>query len=200
MKYKTKMKLVRLRRKFIRPVQFYLRRHKIAVLVFVLSFVIGVLLGKLIFTPEPPMLDPRGCEWVSLSVQTTLPAPTPTKIPAKLPVKPIKAVSPQLKTWTGMASYYSREGCVGCSKNLHMANGQDLVDENLTVAFNKLKLGSKVRVTNLKSGQSVVATVTDTGGFERLNRIIDLTIGTRNAISCSNLCQVKVEEIKLKNL
>jgi rare lipoprotein A len=96
-------------------------------------------------------------------------------------------------TYTGIASFYSRRGCVGCSTNMRMANGQPLDDSRLTVAFNRAKLESLVRVTNVKNGQSVVARVTDTGGFERHGRIIDLTIATKNSIHCSHLCPVKVE-------
>lgn len=96
-------------------------------------------------------------------------------------------------THTGTASYYSRNGCVGCSPAMTMANGKPLDDNALTVAFNRAKIGSMVRVTNQKTGESVVAEVTDTGGFERHNRIIDLTIATRDSINCTNLCQVKVE-------
>lgn len=94
--------------------------------------------------------------------------------------------------WTGTASYYSREGCVGCSADLRMANGRPLDDTALTVAFNRLPLGSHVVVRNPKSGLSVRAEVTDTGGFERLGRIIDLTVAVRDAIKCSNLCYVEV--------
>ena len=101
---------------------------------------------------------------------------------------------------TGIASYYSRAGCVGCSPTMTMANGQPLDDNRLTVAFNRSKLNSKVRITNEKTGDSVIATVTDTGGFEKekfnvngVKRIVDLTIATRDAINCSNLCGVKVE-------
>ena len=176
-KYQMKMWALRLRRKTIWPIELYLRFHWLEVILFILAFVVGVLLGKVIFTEKPEMLSPGGGSEV------------------KQPIIEVLAEEVKGKTWTGVASYYSREGCVGCSANLHMANGQDLVDENLTVAFNKLKLGRKVRITNLKNGQSVVAKVTDTGGFERLGRIIDLTVGTKMAIKCSDLCQVRVEEI-----
>ncbi len=177
MKYKTKMKVLRLKRQFILPVQFFIKRKIITIIIFFLAFIIGVLLGMVLFSPKQEMLSPRGCQIVNLDVGTNIPD--------------IK----KLKSWTGLASYYSREGCIGCSANLHMANGKPLVDENLTVAFNKLPLGSKVKVTNLKNNQSVVATVTDTGGFEKLGRIIDLTIGTKTAINCSDLCSVSVDEL-----
>jgi len=96
-------------------------------------------------------------------------------------------------SYTGIASYYSRAGCVGCSKTLTMANGQALDDSGLTVAFNRAKLNTFVTVTNLKTGQSVRAKVSDTGGFERHGRIIDLTMATRDAIGCGHLCKVRVD-------
>lgn len=43
------------------------------------------------------------------------------------------------------------------------------------------------------TGKSVQARVTDRGGFEKLGRIIDLTIATRDAIGCGNLCKVRVD-------
>ena len=99
------------------------------------------------------------------------------------------------QVWKGTASWYSREGCIGCSANLHMANGKPLDDNALTVAFNRLPLGRRVRVTNAESRMTVVATITDTGGFERHNRIIDVTPAVRDAINCGGLCEVEVVEI-----
>ena len=96
--------------------------------------------------------------------------------------------------WTGEASYYSRKGCLGCSESLTMANGQPLDDSKLTVAFNKLPLGKMVRIINNATNDVVTAEITDTGGFERpgLNRIIDLSLATKNAINCSDLCDVTI--------
>lgn len=96
--------------------------------------------------------------------------------------------------WTGIASWYSREGCIGCSENLHMANGQPLDDNALTVAFNRLPLGSKVLIRNLSNNMIVEATVTDTGGFERHGKIIDITPAVRDTINCVN-CKVKITEL-----
>jgi len=94
--------------------------------------------------------------------------------------------------WTGVASYYSRAGCIGCSPTLTMANGEPLDDHKKTIAFNKLPLGTKVRVMNLDNYMTTTATITDTGGFERLGRIADLTIATRDALNCGGLCRVKI--------
>lgn len=97
--------------------------------------------------------------------------------------------------WVGIASYYSRKGCVGCNPGRIMANRKPLVDSNLTLAFQRLPLGSMVKVTNLKNNMFVVAEVTDRGGYEKLGRIADLSLGTKNSINCSDLCKVKIEEL-----
>lgn len=95
--------------------------------------------------------------------------------------------------YAGIASYYSKAGCVGCSKNFTMANGKTLDDSKLTVAFNRAELGSMVKITNIKEGRSIIAEVSDRGGFEKLGRIIDLSVATKEAIGCSNLCEVQIE-------
>jgi rare lipoprotein A (peptidoglycan hydrolase) len=62
----------------------------------------------------------------------------------------------------------------------------------MTLAFNQLSLGSKVTVTNIQTGNSQEAEVTDTGGFERLGRIADLSKGLKEAINCTDLCEVEI--------
>lgn len=100
-----------------------------------------------------------------------------------------------VEQWKGKASYYSRAGCLGCSSNMIMKNGQPLDDAKLTLAFNKLPMGSKVLVKNIENGKTVVAEVTDTGGFERHGKIADLTIATRDAIECASTCDVEIEAL-----
>lgn len=107
--------------------------------------------------------------------------------------------TPKPTTWTGTASWYSREGCIGCSPTLTMANGQPLDDNRLTVAFNRAKLGSRLLITNVSNGESVEATVTDTGGFERHGRIIDVTPAVRDAIDMKDLETVEVRLLELIN-
>ena len=97
--------------------------------------------------------------------------------------------------WYGTASYYSIDGCVGCNDRRIMANGVRLDDNIATVAFNKLPLGSTVRIRNLKNDMIVTVEVTDTGGFERLGRIADLSLKTKRMINCEDLCLVEVAEI-----
>jgi rare lipoprotein A len=114
------------------------------------------------------------------------------KYPIQYPTcKPVK----ETRVWEGTASYYSEDGCVGCSPDLTMANGKRFDEDALTIAFNKLPLGSLVRVTNLANEQEVTVEVTDRGGFEALGRVADLSKAVKEVINCSDLCEVRVEEI-----
>lgn len=108
------------------------------------------------------------------------------------PTEPVEEVK---QTWTGEASYYSFDGCVGCNPQRVMANGEILDDMKKTLAFNQLPLNTKVVVTNLSNGFKTTATVTDTGGFERLGRIADLSVATKKTIGCNDLCQVRIESL-----
>lgn len=98
----------------------------------------------------------------------------------------------------GTASYYSEAGCLGCSPTLTMANGERLDDTKLTIAvtvedMHRYKLlNDVVIVRNVRNGRTVEAKITDTGGFHRYNRIADLSVATRNAIKCSDLCNVEI--------
>ncbi len=100
----------------------------------------------------------------------------------------------------GIASYYSKAGCLGCNPLFVMANGQQLDDNALTMAIGADKkhlVGYNARVTNLVNGKSVVVRITDTGGFYQDkygNRVADLTIGTKTAIGMNGgLGKVRVE-------
>jgi len=97
--------------------------------------------------------------------------------------------------WIGTASYYSVDGCVGCSPTLTMANGEQFTDEGYTVAFNWLPLNTWVKVTNYDTRDTTYARVTDTGGFNKLGRIVDLSPAVKNAINCTDLCKVEVEKL-----
>jgi rare lipoprotein A len=70
---------------------------------------------------------------------------------------------------TGMASYYSRE-----LAGNRTANGEVCDPNDLTAAHRTLPFGSKVRVTNLANGESVVVRINDRGPFGR-GRVIDIS-------------------------
>lgn len=96
--------------------------------------------------------------------------------------KPVEIRTVIDNSWTGFVSYYSEDGCVGCNPNQIMANGEKFDEDAYTIAFNKLPLNTEVVVTNTETGQSVIATVTDRGGFESLGRIADLSKATMEII------------------
>jgi rare lipoprotein A len=74
-----------------------------------------------------------------------------------------------LRTETGYASYYSDK------MNGHQtANGDIFNNSIFTAAHKKLPFGTKVKVTNLSNGKSVVVRINDRGPFVA-GRIIDLT-------------------------
>ena len=140
--------------------------------------------GKLDIEPPTPTASPSATHG---AVNTFI-----EKVEAKEP-EPITA-----NEVSGEASYYSRAGCLGCSENLTMANGETLDDSKATVALtpelvaqHKL-LNDIVIVENLATGEKVEAKVTDTGGFGKYNRVADLSVATKEAINCNSLCNVKV--------
>jgi rare lipoprotein A len=123
------------------------------------------------------------------SVPTTLFTPTP-------PSNRLKSQYLSKRSWNGKVSHYSRAGCLGCSPTLTMANGRPLDDDKSTIAFNYLPLGSMVKITNLDNGKNIIAEVTDTGGFNRLGRIADLTPKVYSAIeSKTDVSQILIEEL-----
>jgi len=97
---------------------------------------------------------------------------------------------------SGKASYYSRAGCLGCSKTFTMANGEVLDDSKLTIALTpqtvrKYKLlNDYVKVINVKNKKWIIAKVTDTGGFAKYNRVADLGLAVKEALGCSSICNV----------
>lgn len=95
---------------------------------------------------------------------------------------------------TGTASYYSEDGCIGCSPNMIMANGQPFDEDAYTLASNDIPLGKWVTVINTDTGTEIEAQVTDRGGFDELGRIADLSKGLKEALQCRDLCNIKIYE------
>jgi rare lipoprotein A (peptidoglycan hydrolase) len=113
--------------------------------------------------------------------------PTVTPSPTKAPIKRGNVIN------SGNASYYSIDGCLGCNPGRIMANGEKLDDTRLTLAYNHLPMNTVVTIRNTKTGAMVRATVTDTGGFEKYNKIADLSVATRDALGCGSLCPIEIE-------
>lgn len=95
-------------------------------------------------------------------------------------------------TETGHASFYADK-----YENRKTANGE-LYKHNLkTAAHKKLPFGSKVRVTNVSNGKSVVVKINDRGPFVK-GRVIDLSKSAFSSIgkTSSGVIKVKIEVIQ----
>jgi rare lipoprotein A len=83
----------------------------------------------------------------------------------------VQSKTKNLKTrYIGTASWYGAQ-----HQGRKMANGQRFDRHKLTAASWYFPLGTKVRVVNVKNGDSVVVTITDRGPNLRLHRILDLS-------------------------
>lgn len=93
-------------------------------------------------------------------------------------------------TEIGKASFYN-----GKHHGRKMANGKIFDKNALTCAHNQYPFGTKLRVSY--QGKSVIVTVTDRGGFNKLGRIIDLSEGAfkRLAPLSKGVIKVKIEKL-----
>lgn len=76
----------------------------------------------------------------------------------------------------GMASFYGREHHGGPT-----ASGERFDMRAMTAAHRTAPMGSKLKVTNLRNGRTVVVRVNDRGPFVR-GRIIDVSRGAAEAL------------------
>lgn len=91
----------------------------------------------------------------------------------------------------GEASYY----CNSLSGN-PTASGEIYDPELFTAAHRTLPLGTRVRVTNLRSGKSVIVRINDRGPFVE-QRVIDLSQAAAREIGMihSGVAQVRIERL-----
>jgi peptidoglycan lytic transglycosylase len=89
----------------------------------------------------------------------------------------------------GQASYYGRE-----LAGNRTSSGERFNPMALTAAHRTLPLGSRVRVTNLANGRSVIVRVNDRGPFVR-SRLIDVSLGAAREIGmvARGRAQVRLE-------
>jgi rare lipoprotein A len=87
---------------------------------------------------------------------------------------------------SGIASVYT------ASSGPKTANGERVRSDALTAAHRTLAFGTKVRVTNVGNGRSIIVRVNDRGPFMR-GRIIDLTPAGALALGFSGLAHVTIE-------
>lgn len=93
---------------------------------------------------------------------------------------------------TGMASYYG-----GSWHGKKTANGEIFNENSLTAAHKTLPFGTKVKVTNLDNGKSVVVRINNRGPYSK-GRVIDLSKAafSRIASISKGVTRVKLEVAK----
>lgn len=93
------------------------------------------------------------------------------------------------KTETGLASYYADK-----FNGRRTASGEVFYQDSLTAAHKTLPFGSKIRVTNLVNGKSVVVRVNDRG-MKGTKRIVDLSKAAAREIGiiAAGIAKVRVE-------
>ncbi len=96
------------------------------------------------------------------------------------------------KEMRGMASWYGRS-----FQGRPTASGERYNTNALTAAHRTLKFGTKVKVTNLNNGRSVIVRINDRGPFTK-GRIIDLSGAAANKIGMikTGVAPVKIEILK----
>lgn len=101
------------------------------------------------------------------------------------------------------ASWYGTTGdTTDPWKHTTTANGEHFNENALTAASWKYKFGTRVKVTNLRNGKSIIVRINDRGPSKRLcrkGRIIDLTRGSfaRLAALRDGIIPIKTEVVGL---
>ncbi len=95
------------------------------------------------------------------------------------------AVTQTVAAQTGVASYYKH--------GKRTANGERFNPHGLTAAHRTLPFGTRVLVTNLRNGKSVIVRINDRGPFAH-GRVIDLSLGAAKVVglTASGVAKVKV--------
>jgi rare lipoprotein A len=85
----------------------------------------------------------------------------------------VALAAPAAHASTGYASYYKSGKLT--------ANGERYNPDGLTAAHRSLPFGTKLKVTNLRNGKSVIVRVNDRGPFIQ-KRVLDLSYGAAKQI------------------
>ena len=105
---------------------------------------------------------------------------------------PTRADDNSVGTQIGQASWYGHEFA-----RRRTASGEEFHPHDLTGAHRTLPLGSRVRVTNLHNGRSVLVTINDRGPYRR-RRAIDLSYGAARVLGMLHrgIAQVRIELVE----
>ncbi len=145
------------------------------------------------YTPPPPAIQPAQPS----TDESAPPTPQPEyrkhergerRSPALSADEEFVETHAPIYTETGMASWY------GPPYNNHAGANGRIYDENAISAANRtLPMGSLIRVTYLRTGDSAVMRITDRGPFVA-NRVLDLSEGAAKAIG---LFRAGVGEVRI---
>lgn len=137
--------------------------------------------------PPPPVSSPAARPQDATPPRTERGSQQESQQESELGAQP--ATGRPIYTEVGMASWY------GPPYNKRRGANGEIYDQNaITAAHRTLPMGSLIRVTNLKSGQSAMMRVTDRGPFVP-NRVIDLSVGAAKAVGVwrAGTAQVRIE-------
>jgi rare lipoprotein A len=114
---------------------------------------------------------------------------TPTAGESKTPRNPSGRI---LLTLEGVASYYADE-----FHGKQTSNGEIYDMNSLTAAHRTFPFGTKVRITNLENGKTVIVRVNDRGPFHE-GRIIDLSLAAAKELDVvrSGTARVRIEVLE----
>ena len=130
--------------------------------------------------------SPSGEEFLVEDITEIREAITIQDVRTVAPVRPIPA-SKLIEVVQGAASWYG-PGFYGRTT----ANGERFSKGTLTAAHRTLPFGTKVRVTNLSNGRSVVVRINDRGPFKH-HRVIDLAHGAASQLQMMQAGEVPVK-------
>jgi rare lipoprotein A len=111
------------------------------------------------------------------------------------PTKTKQVKAKQVKTrQVGLASWYGSR-----HQGRKTASGEPFSRKQLTAAHRSLPLGTKVKVTNLRTKQQIVVKINDRGPYAGGRRIIDLSEGAAKRIGLLEHGTERVELVVVGN-
>jgi rare lipoprotein A len=139
---------------------------------------------KVAYTPPPPPPIAERAPTTSAP-----PAPIPAPGASMSADEEFVATHEPISTETGIASWYGPP-----YHNRVGANGMVYDENGISAAHRTLPMGSLIRVTNVRTGQSAAMRITDRGPFVP-GRILDLSIGAAKALGVyrPGLAEVRID-------
>ena len=106
---------------------------------------------------------------------------------------PLSSPYKTVRDLRGKASWYS----IKTNHGTATASGERLSNSAMTAAHKTLPMGTRVRVTNLRNGKSLILRINDRGPYIR-GRIIDVTIGAAKKLGMltAGVVPAKVEVLE----